>query len=206
MGNFALRDFKYIYIDDEREEILIDFTDNLSNKGRIPFHSEYTDITVNTLILDNMDKHDEFCLGNDWLKDYIPYYVLLDVIVIREHIKSKFPKKIIEFGAYDDIFGKHARNLLREMHPQSEYLRLDNDDSKITNEDDKAEVVYINGTTKVDGWDKIISAGIKHTKHGGLLLCFDVRQKELEDAFIRQCGQVNRYSMNNGISVLTARY
>ncbi len=175
MGDFVLRDFKFIYLEGElREEVLLDLNDNLSNKGRVPFHSELTDTTIPNLVLSNMEKHELFCKNSEYLIPYEPYYALMDVLMIKEHVKSKYPKEIAIIGANDNVLINHFKEIIYDLMPDTGIYSC-----KESTETDKADMVFINGTSDLDKCDETVELSLKILKKGGLLCAFSLGQKEL---------------------------
>ena len=196
MENFGIRDYKFIYSDDESEEILLDLLDPLSNKGRIPFNSGLTSITIPNLITFNMENHEKYCGDNIGLIQYEPYFVLMDVLLIKEHIKNKFPKTIVEYGN-NDVLAAHYENILRHLHPETRYIFRKCDDSLETYDKVYADMIFINGTDIIPNFDHIIDATRKAV-HKGIFICaFVIGQKELRDTIHHAFRGGRTYKLND---------
>lgn len=191
MGDFALKDCKFVYIDDNsNEEVLIDLTDNMSNRGRIPFHSEFTDITIPYLVLRNMELHETFCENNRNLIKNEAYYSLIDVLFIREHIRTKFPKLVVQVGKSDDVLEKHIRNIARELHPETKYEIVD-DYFEIEKIYTNVDVIFLYCNTKIDNLEDLVNVSMRVIKPGGWICFFG---KESNFFQKKKCGW-KKYSL-----------
>ncbi|MBO6241725.1 MAG: hypothetical protein J6O61_12940 [Butyrivibrio sp.] len=150
MGDFVLRDYKFTYIDENSsKEVLLNLNDYLSNRGRIPFHSEFTNVTIPNIILRNMEMHESICGKNSNLIKYESYYSLIDVLFIREHIRNKFPKYVIQIGASDDVLSTHIKNIAKELHPETKYEVI-YDLEELIKIQSKADIIFLYGSIHAD--------------------------------------------------------
>ncbi|SEF67018.1 hypothetical protein SAMN02910276_00797 [Butyrivibrio sp. Su6] len=179
MGNFVLEGFKYLYKSEEGDEVLLDLEDWFSNKGRVPFHDYFDNITVSTLILNNLDAHSSFCGSDQMISRYDICFGMLDTMFIREHTRSKDAKHITEYGASNDYIQKHFLNILSELKPESEY-------SKGCDER-KSDMVVVNGVGKCPEPEAAVHKAYENLKDGGLLLAMCIGdtslRQEMERAF-----------------------
>lgn len=198
MGSFAIEGSKFVYRDRDEEETLIDFEDYFSNKGRVPFHTFMDDVTIPSLIIDNMDKHDEYCDGDAVKSSFSAYYTMLDVLFIREHIKTKYPKKVIEVGAPDTVITDHIMNILFELHPETEYHKVD--ESEIMDYQsgykDYFDIAIINGTCEDESWKEKLELVEKAVKSTARVLCLSVDQPLLEQLVSSMSGFIKEYCLS----------
>lgn len=197
MGDFALKDCKFVYIDDNsNEEVLIDLTDNMSNRGRIPFHSEFTDITIPYLVLRNMELHETFCENNRNLIKNEAYYSLIDVLFIREHIRTKFPKLVVQVGKSDDVLEKHIRNIARELHPETKYEIVD-DYFDLERMQSNVDMMFIYGKALSKNIEENFNSYIRVLKPSGWICVFD---READSFQITSQGWI-KYTLGMGNTI-----
>ncbi len=203
MGNLVVEGSRFIYRDFDSDEILIDLDDYFSNKGRIPFHSDLTDVTIPNLIVDNMDKHPLYCHGNVILENLCVYYTLLDVLFIREHIKTKFSKRILEVGSQNMVVANHLLTILGYLCPESEYKKINDEQlNELVNDDRNTfDIVLINGIDEKGCFHKNIERCVRLNKSGGIIfaLCID----SVDDAVGIQTGKrIKKYVIKEGTSLI----
>jgi hypothetical protein len=194
MGNFVIRDYKFIYAGDS-EEVLLDLSDPFSNKGRIPFNSALTEITIPNLISLNMENHERYCGANTRLVRYEPYFVIMDLLLIREHIKSKYPKTIVEYGC-NDVLSLHYLAILKNLHPQTKYLINKCDNNGISEEVD-ADMVFVNGTDIIRNCDQMIASLHNYLNRGVFICAFVIGQEKLCDNLREVLGKGKEYRLND---------
>ena len=205
MGNFVIRDYKFIYADGESEEILLDLLDPLSNKGRLPFNSGLTEMTIPNLITFNMQDHEKYCSNNVRLVKYEPYFTLMDILLVREHIKNKYPKTIVEYGD-NDVLSMHYVNILKHLHPETRYIFHKCDDSLAAHDKAEADMVFINGTVNLREYDQIIENAMKDAHKGTFICSFIIGQVELRDKIHQAFGGGKEYKLNDTAEIYTAVY
>ena len=199
MGSFVTKGSEFVYQTGNEERVLLDVGDYFSNKGRIPFHSDLTDVTVPSMIVSMMDAHASFCHTAEQA-DRLPYYTMLDVMLVREHIKSKHPKRVLELGGDDDVLKNHWTFLLKKLHPDSVFEQKQETDTA----EETYDITIINGSTGIQDVDGTVAAAMRATRQGGMILCFAVRQPALEQAFYNVFQSVGRYNLQEDVAVLRA--
>ena len=185
IGIFEARGSQFVYIDKKGLHVLLDLEDYFSNKGRIPFHSDVTNITIPNLIVDMLDKHDEFSEGTDQARLSV-YYTMIDVLFIREHIKSSYPKRILELGAGNGVLTAHLTGIADVLHPESEYyqITIDNDVSELKAcEDGMFDITLINGSDNISDHMDIVTEALRLTASGGYIICLAEGQPYLANSF-----------------------
>lgn len=184
-GIFVARDSRFLYIDKKGERVLLDLADYFANKGRIPFHSDLTDVTIPNIITSLMDKHNEISCGTTQA-DFLVYYTMLDVMFIREHIKSKYPKRILEAGASNGVLTAHFTEILENLQPESKYYQInvrDNTEELASADAEIFDITIINGSDTVSCYMDIVKEAIRLTAPGGYILCFSEGQTYLSNSF-----------------------
>ena len=198
MGNFATRGSKFIYEDCGSEEILLDLDDFFFNKGRVPFHSDLTEVTVPNLIMCNMDLHPEFCVGESNQESLVNIYTMLDVLFIREHVRSKSPKIIVELGYNSDVMSRHISSILKYLHPESSYTKIMSAGDLCSN----ADIVLINASGCIDDTADIIKICTKITKETGCVIMLNCGNSELCTEYCRNYPDYHNYMLNEGVNLL----
>lgn len=191
MGNFVIEGFKYIYEDEKEREILLDLEDWFSNFGRVPFHDYFDNKTVSTLILENLEEHSKYCKNYSHLSEYEVTYALMDVVFIREHTRSKYPKNIAEFGAENRIVQNHIENILLELQPKSQYCKCNNDCDN--------DIVIINATERKDSWEEIIEEALSCMTSGGLLIALCIGQDNMYESMVRRFHNSKIYRVDDSM-------
>ena len=199
MGNFATKGSKFIYEDQGREETLLDLDDFFFNKGRVPFHSDLTEVTVPNLIVDNMDRHSEFCKGNGIQESLLIYYTILDILFVREHVRSKYPKVIVEIGNGSDVMMEHITEILGKLHPESSYTRVTQDNDPGTN---IADIVLINASEDTYGLEDFVQKSMEIVKDDGCVIMFDKGNPELCSAYCTHYPDYHKYTLIDGVDLL----
>ncbi len=203
MGSFAIRDSKFIYSENS-EEILLDLNDYFSNKGRVPFHSDLTDVTVPNLIVDLMDAHETMCGGSEETL-CCAYYTLMDVMFIREHVKSKYPKAILVItGREKSILVEHISFLLDHIQPESEVYCIDcseGADALLQGTDESFDMVIVDGITGLNSGYEISEEAHRLVKTGGFTLGYFKSSSSLCDAFETTFRHAKKYSLNDSRTI-----
>lgn len=204
MGSFVIRDYKFIYAD-ESEEILLDLSDPFANKGRIPFNSGLTDITIPNLISLNMENHEQYCGENTGLLRYEPYFTIMDILLIREHIKTKYPKTILEYGN-NDVLVSHYLTILNHLHPETKYIVRKND--KLNEPQDKvdADMIFINGTDIIRNPNQVIDAVVSNSHRNTFICAFIIGQEELCNIVRNTFVDGKEYRLNDNAIIYTTEF
>lgn len=198
MGRFATKGAKFIYEDCGCEETVLDLDDFFFNKGRVPFHSDLTEVTVPNLIVGNMDMHAELCEGDSIQECLIIYYTMLDVLFIREHVRSKSPKTVVELGCNSNVMSRHISSILKWLHPESSYTKNMSAGGLRNN----ADIVLINASDRIDDSVDIMKLCTKITKENGCVIMLDNGNSELFTDYCRNYPDYHIYTLDDGVKLL----
>ncbi len=199
MGNFVTKDSKFIYSDGTGERLLLDLNDFLSNYGRIPFHSDLTEITVPNLVLLNMDNHVSFCNGDKRQENLLAYYTMLDVMFIREHTRSKYPKHVLEIG--DDLaLYNHISQLAGVLHPETVIQMAENSDLSVGAEKNE-DIIFVSVLEKELSAEEVKSIN-NLLKPGGIVFLLSCVGNSTVSQFKNMFDEVDELTIDNNTIIL----
>lgn len=118
MGTIVFENNTFIYASGKQKTVLLDCTDFLSNKSRLPLHSYSDDLTLPELILKLTERNERLCAGTGEERLALSN-LLLDVLVSSCLIKTAFPVNALEIGSVSGVISYHLATLLGKFHPDS---------------------------------------------------------------------------------------
>ena len=187
----------------------MDLNDYYSNKGRVPFHSNLTDVTIPNLIVKLMDDHSLMCEDDEEVM-LSAYYTLMDVMFVREHVKSKYPKTILAItGEGNSPLIGHISFLLDSIQPESEVYCIDCSNGAeplASGEDDSFDMVIIDGSSLLNSAYEIAEEARRLLKTGGFMMGYFRSSSSLCDAFGTTFHGTKKYNLNERREILATSY
>ena len=203
MSSFCYRDNRFLFVDADREQVLLDCNDVLSNKSRVSMHRLLGQdfLTIPTLLLDLAEREDQ---EN---KDLAFPAILLDTLLATQLIRTRHPIKMLEYGSLDGQFSWHIAELLSTFHPESslvcahdaielEWLqRMDKarclpklsyfagDFGELLLQQNSFDVVLINGRVNFFEPQSVILDAVRLAKNDGMIICYCDSTPLLESTF-----------------------
>ncbi len=227
MNSFALKDNRFVYIDESGEKILLDFNKYMENYSRVPFHNINGGPSLPGYIMDLQIWHRALDIDE---KNWHMYYMLIDVLLTAHHVKSSEPKKILVIGCQDGIMCYHLGVLLGRLHPDSLMYCISNTignnsesvwldcismieklpqlafaatDYYDTNlKDNNFDIVIVNGNIQIDNPVEALKEGYRVLKNGGQMISFSKEQPVLSDTFKQLFDEYDEYSLDMDGNVL----
>lgn len=229
MGKITIENNVFIYSEADWKKVLLDCTDLMANKSRIPMHSFDGDLTIPALILNMMKEHEHLSQGkNDSLE-----YLLMDVVLISYLIQSPLPVKVLELGCVNGILSYHLATILGKFNkesllccvcdvignrsdnqwldrislvdgmPELSLVVADYDNTQLAK--NNFDIVIINGTTDFNDPYKLIKEAEGFLKENGMLICYSDNQPLLESSFQLIFPEREDYTLNPRAGIMIAR-
>lgn len=230
MSSLDMQNNKFVYTNHLESRVLIDFSDYLSNKSRIPLHS--SEVTVSKIINNLMKEHDIISAGT-LQYDLAEYYLAMDALVTAFLLKRAEAVKVLELGCTNGILSYHLASLLGVFNEKSMLCGVCNaignesgnrwldivtkvaelpdlslvvSDYDNTNLQEKSyDIVIINGSERFDAPDKVIQEADRVLAKKGMLICYANQQTLLANAFKLFCPEYEEYSFDAFNKVLVYR-
>lgn len=232
MGTVKFENNTFIYTDGAKNTILLNCSDFLSNKSRIPLHSLGNGLTVPLLISKLAEENGALSAGTGE-EPFALSNLLLDVLVSSHLVKTPFPVKALEIGTVTGVTTYHLASLLGKFHPDSllccvsdsignesgnqwldrivlveepprlSFLAADYHDTNL--QESSFDLVMINGTASYENPYAVASEAKRLIKNGGLILCYSVKSPALEESFKKVFPKVTEYPLPGLVNIITVQ-
>lgn len=193
------------YKHQNKTEIVLDFQDVKSNYSKIPFYSmDDNQFTIIKLIGQLMS--DSIPIWNEKKGQDVDIH-LVDICVVKEVIKSRLGRKVLEIGCENGILSYHLATILGSMQNQSSlfcvsdiinpfwvdqlstverlpelhYFATEYD--AIHLEQEYFDLVVINGNVNFEQPEKTLKEAIRLLKEDGSIICYCNDMPSLESSF-----------------------
>ena len=232
MKNFVYENRQFIYVEPSGKKVLLDCNRFLENKSRVPLHSVAGNFTIPDLILGLLEEYQETAAtAREAILGY--YYTMIDVLMVAEHMKSSFPKRVLELGCEKGILSYHLAYLLGKLHPESLLYSVTNsignesenlwlsyisqieelpqlgfaavDYEKTHLAEDYFDLAVLHGSVSMEHPGSVLKEAWRVTKPGGLLIAFCHQQPLMEAVFELLFSKGEKYSIENESSVCVVR-
>lgn len=222
MNTVNLENDIFVYNRKKKKTVLLDCTDFLSNKSRIPMHSLAGDLTVPELIVSLIDDKKPLALAD----------LLLDILVVSQLVKTAFPVKVLEIGAASGVVSYHLATLLGKFHPESflccisdsigsdsesrwldhivlveeppklSFLAGDYDDTHL--QENEFDLIVINGIAVYESYQRVICEAERLIKMDGTVICYSIDSPSLEKDFKIAFPQTEEYPVLGNVNIMVA--
>lgn len=228
MNQLLIEDNKFIYCTENEKKELLDCRSYISNKSRIPMHSE-SGLSIPNLLLALLKLHLQVSQETGE-EERTMEYLLLDVILTAELIKTSQPVKAAELGCMNGVLSYHLSSLLGKFHEEStlccvcdalgndsgnqwlDRIALVEDAPKLSmlaaeyEETHLAEghfdFVFINGSVFFEEPYAVIKEAERLVKKGGQIVCYAERQPLLESCFQLIFADREEYVLSPGNKIM----
>lgn len=227
MSRILFENNQFIFEEDGKETILLDLSEHLSNKSRIPLHGEPS---ILQLLLELQRINGEIG-GNDG--DALSSF-LMDILLASYLIRTSSQVKALELGALDGLLSYHMATLIGMFHESSSLccvsnvignesgncwldricmvkqppvlsmLAADYENTQLAS--DWFDLVVINGTVSIDNPYETIREAERLIKKGGLLICHVKEAPLLESSFGLVFPGRREYQLSADEKILTFHY
>ena len=233
MDIITFENYKFIYNGKDQTRILLDCTDFLSNKSRVPMHSLSDNLTIPDLIFTLVDENDRLSEGTEEWRLALAN-LTIDIIVASCLVKTAFPVNALEMGAVSGIVGYHLASILGKFNPESllcgvsnsfgndgvnrwlnrialieetprlSFLASDYDDTHL--QECCFDLIVINGTVNFEDPCGIVQEAERLIKNNGTIICYSVDSPLLESCFQTVFPQRIEYSLADHVKVITVQH
>lgn len=235
MKKILLEDNKFILQDGAEQEILLDNFDLMSNKSRLPMHTLSDGDTIPGLILSLVEKHTEISSGTGEDTGNGPFAAyLMDILLASFLIRTPAPLKVVEIGSVNGVQSYHLATLMGRLNPESSLccvsnvignesesqwlnrivmveqppalsmLAADYEDTQLAS--NHFDIVFINGTVRIDKPYETIREAERLVKKGGFLMCHAKEVPLLESSFKLIFSERKEYEITSEENILITRY
>lgn len=232
MNQLRMEDNKFIYCTQDKKKELLNCSNYLSNKSRIPMHSR-SGLSILNLLQLLLKAHPKMSDGTVEQEQKWEY-LLMDVLLVKELISTAKPVKVLEFGCMNGVLSYHLSTILGMFHEESELCcvcdELGNDSgnrwldriamvenppglSMLAADYDRTnlaaghfDLVFINGSVLYNEPYQVIKEAERVVKQNGVILCYCADQPLLEDCFRLVFEEREEYSLSMEHCVITVRY
>lgn len=233
MGKIQFEDNKFLYMDGDACEVLLDCGNFMANKSRIPMHSFEPDaLTIPNLVVKCLKQHEALCNGQEEVHNGYEN-LILNLLLISELIKTPFPRKVLELGCtsgivsyylaavlgifdgnntlccVSDAVGNTSGNQwldrisLVKCPPRLTMEAADYDCTML--ESESFDIVFINGTVRFEEPYRVIQEAERLVKKEGRLVCYSCNSPLLENSFRLNFSERNEYALKPDVCILTAK-
>ncbi|WP_334145245.1 class I SAM-dependent methyltransferase [Muricomes intestini] len=232
MGTVKFENNTFIYTDGVKSTSLLNCSDFLSNKSRIPLHSLGNGLNVPLLISKLMEVNKPLSAGTGE-EAFALSNLLLDVLVSSHLVKTPLPVKALEIGTVTGVTTYHLASLLGKFHPDSllccvsdsignesgnqwlnrivlveepprlSFLAADYHDTNL--QESSFDIIVINGIVSYENPYEIVSEAKRLVKNGGLILCYSVENPALEQSFKKSFPKVTEYPLTGSANIITVQ-
>lgn len=226
---------KFILHNGEKQEILLDGYNLMSNKSRLPMHTLSDEETIPGLLLSLAQKHAEISIGTgEETENGLFAAHLLDILLTSCLINTSAPLKVVEIGAVNGVRSYHLAALMGKLNPESslccvsdvignesgnQWLNrisiveqppvlsmLIGDYDHTQLESDHFDIVLINGTVRIDKPYETIREAERLTKKGGVILCHAKNSFLLKNSFKLIFEKCKEYEIDSNEEILITKY
>lgn len=230
MSRVAFENNQFIFCEEEKETVLLDLCEHLSNKSRIPLHGDPSEMSILQLLIGLQRMHGEIG-GRD--EDVLPSF-LMDILLTSYLIRTSTPIKAVELGALDGVLSFHMATLMGRFHEGSSLCCVSNvignesgncwldricmveqppvlsmlasDYENTQLESDYFDLVVINGTVSIDNPYEVVREAERLIKKGGFLICHAKDNPLLESSFELIFPKRREYQLSADEKILTFFY
>lgn len=221
---------QFIFCEEEKETILLDLCEQLSNKSRIPLQAELPEMSILQLLILLQNMNGEIGVRDE---DVLSYF-LMDILLVSYLIRTSNPIKAVELGALDGLLSYHMATLLGRFHESSSLccvsnvignesgncwldricmveqppvlsmLAADYENTQLSS--DHFDLVVINGMVNIDKPYEIVREAERLIKKGGFLICHAKENPLLESSFGLFFPERREYQLSANEKILTIFY
>lgn len=233
MSEFNITNNQVIFTNiNETKQVILDTSNFLKNKSRVPMHSIEKDNSTILSFISNLIQKNETIMPHLALIKKIQY-ITLDTLLIAELIKSSAPVKIAEFGCTNGELSYNLTEVARKFNPNSLLCLISNvignnsnnkcldfitkaealpelsmvysDYAKTNLADNSFDFVIINGDVICENFYDIIKEAERITKNNGIIFCYSNSNYLLTSTFQLIFSERKEYQFTNTDIIITAR-
>lgn len=226
---------KFILHNGEKQEILLDGCNLMSNKSRLPMHALSDEETIPGLLFSLAQKHAEISIGTgEETENGLFAAYLLDILLASYLIRASMPFKVVEFGAVNGVRSYHLAALMGKLNPESSLCCVSDvignesgnqwlnrisivkqppvlsmliaDYEHTQLESDHFDIVLINGTVRIDRPYETIRETERLIKKGGVILCHAKDSFLLKSSFKLIFEECKEYEIASNEEILITKY
>lgn len=233
MGKLQFENDKFLYTDGDSCEVLLDCRNFTGNKSKIPMHSFEPDaLTIPNLIVKCLNQHEALCNGEEEVYNGHEN-LILNLLLIRELIKTQFPLKVLELGCTSGIVSCYLATILGifdgnntlccvsdalgnasgnqwldrislvKYPPRLTMEAADYDDTML--EPESFDLVLINGSVRFEEPYRVVQEAERLAKQEGRIVCYACNSPLLENSFRLRFSERNEYTLKPDVCILTAK-
>lgn len=223
MGKLAFTDAKFIYVEHHKESVLLDCSQFLENKSRIPMCCIQSDqkLTIPLLI----DRMLEKAANSQTMA--LPI-AIIDILLTAQLMKTAQPVRILEYGSVQGQVSKHLAEIIGEFHEKSSLVCFHNtidlewmeqmadvktlpqlsflagDFGKIQLQEKYFDIVLVNGLANFTEPYEVLADVLRMAKDGGVVLCYCDNSPFLKHVFQLMFDFIDVYEVSPHQTVMKA--
>lgn len=232
MSEIQINDLSVIFTDDcGKETEIINCTNLLKNKSRIPFHAiEAGQLTITGLI--NNTSENTLKVFNGISNYDIVRMALFNSLFISQLVKASKPFRIAEIGSTDGLVSYQLTQIAGTVSPQSQVYYISNvigndsnnyclnavsaascypkmsfiysDYEDICISDGHCDITVINGSALFNNHYDVVAEARRITRKNGIIICINAKDLMLENTFKMVFSERETYTLCPSDSIMTA--
>lgn len=217
---------KFVYVNDEKEKLLLDYTNYILNKTNTPL------CLIPDFLVELQCKYNSLFLNGCAPLDQEDS-LLIDILLVAQLIETSHPIKLAEFGATNGQLSYHLASILGKFNKHStlcsicdcigneseniwiDMISLVETSSKVSliasDYDETSlctghfDIVVLNGSVSLGNPDTVTREALRLLKTNGSLICYAWQQPYLANCVRKHFSTIDEYPTSADTTILVAK-